>query len=164
MYSLNHARRVSSGWLLFFLFVGWSLLSIAGCSKGQVKLTETEQQIHKIDAFLSDLEVVYGKKDLSTLKPFFSPKFQEEHPEIFKTVQGVFEGADQIQLDMTVDLIQLDGQKVKVLLHWDVNSQSAQGALQHRGNTTLQLMEEATLQIVALEGDNPLALTAAPTD
>ncbi len=164
MRSLLNSQIIFSGCLLFSLFVGWSLLSIAGCSKGQVKLTETEQQIRRIDSFLSGLEEVYGKKDLSTLKSYFSPKFQKQHPEVFKSVQEVFEKADQIQMDLTVDLIQIDKEKVKVLLHWNVNSQAVQGTLQNRGNTTLQLTEDAALQIVALEGDNPFTLTAAPTD
>ena len=121
-------------------------------------MTETEQQIQKIDAFLSSLEVVYGKKDLTTLKSYFSPEFQDHHPELFRAVQKTFAGADQVQMDLTVDLIHIDGQKVKVLLHWDVNSQSDQGTLQHRGNTALQLIEQGTLQITALEGDNPFSL------
>jgi len=130
---------------------------VTGCSKGQIKLTETEQQIQKIDTFLLGLEEVYGKKDLATLKSYFSPQFQDQHPELFQAVQKTFEGTDQVQMDLTVDLIHIDGQKVKVLLHWDVNSQSAQGTLQNRGNTTLQLIEQETLQITALEGDNPFS-------
>jgi hypothetical protein len=164
MRSLLNTQIFFSGCLLFFLFAGGSLLSIAGCSKGQVKLTETEQQIHRIDSFLSGLGEAYGKKDLAALKSYFSPKFQEQHPEVFKAVQEVFEKADQIQMDLTVDLIQIHGEKVKVLLHWNVNSQSAQSTFQDRGNTTLQLTEDAALQIVALEGDNLFTLTAAPTD
>jgi len=164
MYSLRKTQIIFAGGLLFSVLVGWSLLFIAGCSKGQVKLTETDQQISRIDSFLIGLEEVYGKKDLSALKSYFSPKFQEEHPETFKAVQEVFEKADQLQMDLTVDLIQIDGEKVKVLLHWNVNSQSPQGTFQNRGNTTLQLKEDTALQIVALEGDNPFTLTAAPTD
>ena len=137
--------------------MGWGLLPLSGCSKGQVKLTETEQQIQKIDAFLSGLEEVYGKKDLATLKSYFSPRFQEQHPELFQTLQKTFEGTDQVQMDLTVDLIQIEEQKVKVLLHWDASSQSAQGTLQQRGNTTLQLMEQESLQITALDGDNPFS-------
>jgi hypothetical protein len=164
MYSLRHNQIFFSGWWFFSVCVGWGLLSIAGCSKGQVKLTETEQQIGRVDSFLSGLEEVYGKKDLSTLKSYFSPKFQEQHPEVFTAVQEVFEKVDQIQMDLTVDLIQINKEKVKVLLHWNVNSQSAQGILQNRGNTTLQLTEDTALQIVAVEGDNLFTLTVASTD
>jgi hypothetical protein len=129
-----------------------------------VQLTDTEQQIRRIDSFLSGLEEIYEKKDLPALRPYFSPEFQEEHPEIFNVIQEVFGKADQIQMDLTVDLIQIDKEKVKVLLHWNTSSQSAQGTLQNHGNTTLQLIEEGALQILALEGDNPFALTATPTD
>jgi hypothetical protein len=137
--------------------IGWVLLSLTACSKGQVKLTETEEQIQKIDTFLSGLEEVYGKKDLATMKSYFSPQFQEQHPELFQALQKTFEGTDQVQMDLTIDLIQIEGQKVKVLLHWDATSQSVQGILQQRGNTTLQLMEQGNLQIIALDGDNPFS-------
>jgi hypothetical protein len=152
-------RQLFFSALLLTTFVGWLPLSITGCSKGQIKLTETEQQIQKIDTFLLGLEEVYGKKDLATLKSYFSSQFQDQHPELFQAVQKAFEVADRVQMDLTVDLIHIDGQKVKVLLHWDVNSLSAQADLQYRGNATLQLIEEQeTLQIIALEGDNPFSL------
>jgi hypothetical protein len=156
--------RPSPARLLFFssialaTFVGCLALSITGCSKGQIKMTEEEQQIQKIDAFLLSLEEVYGKKDLESLKSYFSPQFWDQHPELFQAVQKIFEEEDQVQMDLTTDLIQIDGQKVKVLLHWDVNFQSAQGTLQHRGNAMLQLIEQEPLQISALEGDNPFSL------
>lgn len=139
------------------LFMGGSLLSLSGCSTGQVKLTETEQQVQKIDAFLSELEEAYRKKDLAALRPHFSPKFLEQHPELFETLRRVFEQSEQIQIDLTVDLIHIDGQNAEVLLHWDVNAPSNQGSSQHRGNTTLQLIQQEALQILALEGDNPFS-------
>ena len=156
--SFRYYRLIIPVWFLLFILVGGGGGFTTGCSKGQVKLSETEQQIQKVDAFLSALQEVYAKKDLVTLKTHFSPEFQVQHPELFQAIQRTFDRTDELRMELTVDVIHKDGQKVKVLLHWDVNAKAAKSSLQQRGNTTLQLFEKETLQVVALEGDNPFVL------
>ena len=156
--SFRYHSLIIPVWILLFTLIGGGGLFTTGCSKGQVKLSETEQQIQKVDAFLSALQEVYAKKDLVTLKTYFSPDFQVQHPELFHAIQRTFDRIDELRMELTVDVIHKDGQKVKVLLHWDVNAKAAKSSLQQRGNTTLQLFEKETLQVVALEGDNPFVL------
>jgi len=155
--SFRYYRLIIPVWFLLFILVGGGVFT-TGCSKGQVNLSETEQQIQKVDAFLSALQEVYAKKDLVTLKTHFSPDFQVQHPELFRAIQRTFDRIVELRMELTVDVIHKDGQKVKVLLHWDVNAKAAKSGLQQRGNTTLQLFEKETLQVVAIEGDNPFVL------
>ncbi|MGH7273047.1 MAG: hypothetical protein ACREIQ_01130 [Nitrospiria bacterium] len=156
--SFRYYSLIIPVWFLLFILVGGGAAFTAGCSKSQVNLSETEQQIQKVDAFLSALQEVYAKKDLVTLKTHFSPDFQVKHPELFNAIQRTFARTDELRMELTVDVIHKDGQKVKVLLHWDVNAMAAKSSLQQRGNTTLQLFEKETLQVVAFEGDNPFVL------
>lgn len=155
---MSYLRLIAPGSILLSILLAAGFLSSPGCSKGQVKLSETEQQIQKIDAFLSGLQESYAKKDLVILKSYFSTSFQDRYPELFHAIEKTFRSTDQLQMDLTVDVIHKDGEKIKVLLHWDVNAKSTKGTLQNRGNTALQLLEGKTLQVVALEGDNPFLL------
>ena len=156
--SIRSYGFIFSGWfLLITIGVGGELFA-TGCSKGQVKLSDTEQEIQKIDTFLSALQDTYSKKDLVTLRSYFSPNFQDQHPELFHAIQRTFDRTNELRMELTVDVIHKDGQKVKVLLHWDLNAKAAKSSLQQRGNTTFQLFEKETLQVVALEGDNPFVL------
>ncbi len=131
------------------------LLFTLGCAKGQVKVSETQEQIQKIYALLSDLQTSYAKKDLTTLRSLFAPTFQEQQPDLFPQIQKALEEADQLHLDLTIDVIQIDREKITVLLHWDHHIRSGGNTFQSRGNTTLQLQKGEALQVVAIEGDNP---------
>jgi hypothetical protein len=135
-----------------------SSLNVAGCAKGQIIVSEAEQEIQKIDGFLLDLREDYAKKDMAALRSKFSSGFQIQYPELFSAVRKTFEETEKVRLDFTMDVIHKDREHVNVLLHWDVNTTSDNITVQHRGNTALQLQEGETFQIVALKGDNPFIL------
>lgn len=139
------------------------LLLAAGCSKGQVKPSEAEQEFRKIQGFLSGLTQAYSQKDLEGFRNLFLTEFRDQHRDLFEAVAKTFREGGPTQLDLSVDLIQIDNQNITVFLHWEVGAAPVEKPSAGRGNTTLYLAEEQQLlKISSIEGDNPFLPGPAP--
>ncbi len=139
-----------------------TLLLSGGCAKGQIKVSETELQVQKIRATLSDLERTLMEKDWEGFQKLFLREFLRENPALFEAVARTFQEGRSTQLSLQVDLIQIDGSRATVYLHWEATAVPVGRTGPSRGNTTLHLaQDQQSMKIMAIEGDNPLA-TGAP--
>lgn len=127
----------------------------AGCAESQIQISEAGNQVRQVETFLSEFETAYAQGDLITLRSFFSDTFQQEHAALFEAAQGSFLEAEQVEIQLIIDVIHADGEQLRVLLHWEGQLRSPQGLRRQRGNTTLLLTQGETLLITAFEGEPP---------
>lgn len=154
----RHKARPLWVWMVGLM----GIVLLIGCAESQVKDTETEQQVRRIEAFLSGLEAAYAREDVGALKSFFSPEFQEKHPRFFDALQETFSEAEGPKLELFLDVVHWDGETFKVLLHWESGTQATPSFARQRGNATFLLTSKEPLQIKSLGGDHPFPQDLEP--
>ena len=126
-----------------------------GCSKEAIKLSEDSQKIRTILTFVDRLSQAYQAKDQAGLLALISPDSQEMLSSLPPLLTRDFQSFDRIELKSTVDRIEINKEKVTVVLQWDGQWQNVttQRLYKEEGITILRLKESPTLRLVSLEGD-----------
>jgi hypothetical protein len=144
--------------ILVFAVLAGFLITIFGCEHAPVKPTEDSKRLQQIDASIENLRVVYEGKNFQA----FSPLYLGDHSDDLRTVTSFFDTASSPRLDFMIDRIVLQGETVRVSLHWELRWTSEKtGAAKQRGNALFQLGGKSDLHLQAIEGDNPFTAPAS---
>lgn len=144
--------------ILVFVALAGMASMIFGCEHAPVKPTEDSKRLQQIDAFIENLRVVYEGKNFQA----FSSQYLGDHPDDLRTVAAFFDTASSPRLDFMIDRIVLQGEIVRVSLHWELHWNSEKtGAAKQRGNALLQVAGKSDLHLQAIEGDNPFTASAS---
>jgi len=134
------------------------VITIFGCEHAPVNPTEDSKRLQQIDAYIENLRVVYEGKNFQA----FSSQYLGDHPDDLRTVTSFFDTSSSPHLDFMIDRIVLQGETVRVSLHWELHWTSEKtGAAKQRGNALLQLAGKSDLHLQAIEGDNPFTAPAS---
>ena len=135
----------------FVLLIG-GLLWMAGCEHPPVKPTDDSKRIHQIDTFLESLRLAYEGRNVQSFSAWYPQNRQVDLP----VITSLLDAMDHPQLDFLIDRIVLEGETVRVSLHWELRwrSQNARPVKQ-RGNTLFHLTGKSELRLQTIEGDNP---------
>lgn len=136
---------------------------LAGCAGKQTVVVQAEEEIRRIDMFLYNVEKAYADQDFASFEGLFSAEYRQANPALFDEVRRILDGARKIRMDLSVDLIQIDGQTVRILLHWIGQAEWADERSRQQGNATFLLRQRGEdLQIAGIEGDNPFLFSSPP--
>jgi len=131
------------------------LLSGLGCSKEAIKPSEDSLKIRRVVAFVDRLTQTYQAKDQAGFLAMVSTDSSELLSSLSPLLTRDFQSFDEIELKSVVDRIELDKDKVTVVLNWDGkwHDRTRQQLYKEKGVTILRLSESPALRLVSLEGD-----------
>ncbi|MBI3610247.1 MAG: hypothetical protein HY204_06045 [Nitrospirae bacterium] len=135
-----------------------SLLATAGCEQPPVKPTEDSRRLQQIDAFIEGLRSAYEGRNIQS----FSAGYPSERQNDLKTIASALDSMTSPRLDFIIDRIVLQGETVRVALHWELRWQSAKDLpVKQRGNALFQFAGKSDLRLQTIEGDNPFMAAAS---
>lgn len=133
------------------------LAGMTACAQAPVKSTPDSQRLQQIDLFLDSFRRSFEEKNFQT----FSSLYPEKDRTDLRSISSVWPSMDRPQLLFNVDRIVLEGEIVRVALHWDLRWNSGENEpVKQRGNAVFRLDGLSELKILEIQGENPfLALT-----
>jgi hypothetical protein len=144
--------------MLFSAALGACLLLILGCEHAAVKPTEDSKRLQLIDAYIENLRVVFEGRNFQA----FSTAYLDNRPDDLQKISNFMDSAVSSQLDFLIDRIVLQGDLVRVSLHWELSwSSDKTGMVKQRGNALFELGGKTDIHLQAIEGDNPFTAPAS---
>lgn len=127
-------------------------LILAGCEHSPVKPTADLKRIQEIDHLIEELRVAYENRDF----PAFARLYPAEPPEEIRAISSILDRINDPRMDFLIDRIILEGEAVRVALHWELQWQSdAPQPIKQRGNSLFHLNGKTLPRLQAIDGDNP---------
>jgi len=141
-------------WHLGFFLLPSLFLTLACSSKAAVKPSEDSLKIRTVLAFVDRLRQVYESKDQAGLLALISPD-STLVSSLPPMLARDFRSFDRISLSTTVDRIEMDKDKVTIVINWDGQWQNGPTHLTYKekGTTILKAKESPAIRLVELSGD-----------
>ena len=140
------------------------LVSIAetGCSKKTPKYPEDHARFQRVVQAIKTLETAYVNKEATTFHELLLPL--ENLNLLEAEVRQDFATFSTIHLDLTIDRILIDGDRISAFLSWQGEWQrTTQGAFaQARGHGVLLWSGTQVILLRGTEGDLPFGMTNRP--
>ncbi len=146
-------NRFWFGWMLVIL--GMLYLTETGCSSKTIKYPEDHARYQRVIQAIKTLETAYVNKDGSAFHELLLPLEQLEVLEI-KARQD-FTTFTTIQLDLTLDRILIDGNRISAFISWQGTWQrpNQESKTQARGHGVLLWSGNQVILLRGVEGDLP---------
>jgi len=144
--------------MLFCAALGACLWLTFGCEHAAVKPTEDSKRLQLIDAYIENLRVVFEGRNFQA----FSTAYLDNRPDDLQEISNFMISAASAQLDFLIDRIVLQGDRVRVSLHWELRwSSERTGLAKQRGNALFELTGKTDIHLESIEGDNPFTAPAS---
>jgi len=133
-----------------------------GCSKKVPKYPEDHARFQRVVQAIKTLETAYVNKDASTFHELLLPL--ENLDLLEAAVREDFAGFSSIHLDMSIDRILIDGDRISAFVSWQGDWQrTPEGAFaQARGHGVLLWSGNQVILLRGTEGDLPFGVTRRP--
>ncbi len=147
----------TSRWLLLLCF-GWMLFQGMGCSSDEPRYPEDHARFKKIDQSIETLREGYVQRDLSSIQRLMLPVDRIRSLE--EAIRTDFETFQEIELDLSVDRIMIDGQTIDVFIHWlgKWKRKPADAWSRERGHGMLRWVGTRSILLQDVEGDLPFGM------
>ena len=134
-------------------------LSGTGCSKKAPKYPEDHARFQRVVQAIKALETAYVNQDASAFQELLLPL--ENLDLLEANVQEDFATFSTIQLDLTIDRMVIDGDRISAFVSWQGNwERTPQGAVaQASGHGTLLWSGNQVILLRRIEGDLPFGVT-----
>ena len=146
-------------WAMLAVF-GMVCLTATGCGKKTLKYPEDHARFQRITQAIKTLETAYANKDTSSFHELLLPLEQLKILEAES--QQDFTAFSTIQLEMTIDRITIDGNRISTFISWQGQwRQSAQGsAATARGHGVLLWSGNQVILLRGVEGNLPFGMAS----
>ncbi len=148
-------------WLWMMLVViGMVCLTETGCSKKAPKYPEDHARFQRVVQAIKALETAYVNKDTSALHELLLPLEQLELLEA--EARQDFAQFSTIQLELTIDRIIVDGDRISAFISWQGKWQRStqEPGDQARGQGVLLWSGNQVILLRGVEGDLPFGMAA----
>ncbi len=148
-------------WLWMMLVViGMVCLTETGCSKKAPKYPEDHARFQRVVQAIKALETAYVNKDTSALHELLLPLEQLELLEA--EARQDFAQFSTIQLELTIDRIIVDGDRISAFISWQGKWQRStqEPGDQARGQGVLLWSGKQVILLRGVEGDLPFGMAA----
>ena len=140
-----------------FLLLSFILLAVlSACAKKQV-VKPSEESIKAKNAIkdISEMQAAYEAKDIKGVLSHVSQDYTRGYAELDTSLRKDFDAYDNISIDLRVDRVEIEGDKVKVVSHWFGTWRDTAGKdHKARGNADFVFRETgASFQLVDVVGD-----------
>jgi hypothetical protein len=140
------------------------LVSLAGpgCSKKVPKYPEDHARFQRVVQAITTLETAYVNKDISAFHSLLLPL--EKLDLLEAEVQQDFATFSTIHLDLTIDRILINGDRISSYVSWEGDWQrtAQDGITQGRGHGVLLWSGNQVILLRGTEGDLPFGMTHRP--
>jgi len=140
------------------------LVSIAGtsCSKKEAKYPEDHARFQRVVQAIKTLETAYVNKDASAFHELLLPL--EKLDLLEAQVRQDFAAFSTIHLDLTVDRIVIDGDRISAFVSWQGDWQRTpqEASAQASGHGILLWSGNQVILLRGTEGDLPFGITHRP--
>ncbi len=140
------------------------LVSIAGtgCSKKEAKYPEDHARFQRVVQAIKTLETTYVNKDASAFHELLLPL--EKLDLLEAQVRQDFAAFSTIHLDLTVDRIVIDGDRISAFVSWQGDWQRTpqEASAQASGHGILLWSGNQVILLRGTEGDLPFGITHRP--
>lgn len=137
------------------------LLLIVACTQPEVKPTEDNKRIERMDSFMDGLRHLVRTNDIERLTTLYPQDQQHEIENLPVAMRSI----QQPQLDFFIDRMVIDQDAGEVALHWEFHWKRLPDLrpVTRRGNAIFHIGGTEELFLKSVEGDNPfLAPLAEP--
>ena len=146
------------GRLSYVVFVLTCLLGVipvaGGCSgKKASQYPEDHARYQRIDDAIEGLRKAYARKDLSGFDALLLPGELRDH--LQQEVRRDFEAFQEISLDLAIDRIVIEGDRIDAFVHWQGRWRQRPGdtVVRERGHGMLQWVGVEAILLSGLQGD-----------
>ncbi|MFQ5454750.1 MAG: hypothetical protein ACE5EA_00935 [Nitrospirota bacterium] len=140
---------------LFFIF-----LLLLGCATDESMLVKGSVRVKRIDEIINGLEKAYNKRDINTFFSFFSSDYDDY--DRLKDIFKALEIYDEIRLELFVDRILINREKISVSIYWEKKLVTAKERHIDRksGNSLLELrvINDGEIKVKRIKGEYPFGL------
>ncbi len=146
-------------WAIMATF-GMVCLAGTGCSKKEPKYPEDHARFQRVVQAIKSLETAYVNKDQTAFHELLLPLEQLDNLETEATRD--FAAFDTIQLDVTVDRILIDGDRISAFISWQGQWQrtAQESNDQARGHGVLLWSGAQVILLRGIEGDLPFGMAS----
>lgn len=154
--------RIRHFWAFSLTILALVAMAGPGCSKKVPKYPEDHARFQRVVQAIKTLETAYVNKDASTFHELLLPLENLDLLEV--AVQEDFAGFSSIHLDMSIDRILIDGDRISAFVSWQGDWQrTPEGAFaQARGHGVLLWSGNQVILLRGTEGDLPFGVTRRP--
>lgn len=137
------------------------MLMLAGCGgKEAVKPTAENVKANKALGVLAEMKKAYVGRDMYGVLNLVSPSLEGGgYAEFSGQVRKDIETYKKADLDMTIDRVEINGERVGVVFHWSGKWHDASGNMaEGRGNSVFTFLDGEKMALVAITGDSPFGI------
>lgn len=159
MRTIRSANNRFGLWSILFV-MGFICLAETGCSTKAPKYPEDHARFQRVIQAIKTLETAYVNKDSSTFHELLLPLEQLETLEI--EVRKDFTTFTSTELELTVDRLIIDGNRISAFTSWQGTWQRAAEASREemRGHGVLLWSGNQVILLRGIEGDLPFGLAS----
>lgn len=154
--------QIRNLWAFSLIILTLVAMTGPGCSKKVPKYPEDHARFQRVMQAIKTLETAYVNKDASTFHELLLPL--ENLDLLEAAVREDFAGFSSIHLDMSIDRILIDGDRISAFVSWQGDWQrTPEGAFaQARGHGVLLWSGNQVILLRGTEGDLPFGVTHRP--
>jgi hypothetical protein len=146
-------------WVLLITFSVFIVLAGTGCSKKVPKYPEDHARFQRVVQAIKTLETAYVNQDATAFQELLLPLENLDLLEV--KVREDFATSSAIQVDLTIDRIVIDGDRISAFVSWQGNwERTPKGAsAQASGHGVLLWSGNQVILLRGTEGDLPFGIT-----